>query len=111
MLRRPPRSTLFPYTTLFRSRSGMAAWRVGDPGESKPQLVTPETKGGRGASPLTLHTCITRECANFDCVCSNRPMKPPSVGHAPRQCAEGLTGRVKTVAFTHICHPDPLQFP
>src|SRR2546425_8140834 len=27
MIRRPPRSTLFPYTTLFRSRSG--AWPVG----------------------------------------------------------------------------------
>src|SRR3712207_7453433 len=24
MIRRPPRSTLFPYTTLFRSRSGIA---------------------------------------------------------------------------------------
>src|SRR5476649_2987849 len=28
MIRRPPRSTLFPYTTLFRSRSARAsAWR------------------------------------------------------------------------------------
>src|SRR2546426_3793999 len=27
MIRRPPRSTLFPYTTLFRSRSLMAAPR------------------------------------------------------------------------------------
>src|SRR2546430_9466768 len=27
MIRRPPRSTLFPYTTLFRSR-GLFAWRV-----------------------------------------------------------------------------------
>src|SRR3712207_8218885 len=27
MIRRPPRSTLFPYTTLFRSRSGFAAAR------------------------------------------------------------------------------------
>src|SRR2546430_16543136 len=26
MIRRPPRSTLFPYTTLFRSRDGV--WRV-----------------------------------------------------------------------------------
>src|SRR5438309_11980281 len=26
MLRRPPRSTLFPYTTLFRSRRGRAGW-------------------------------------------------------------------------------------
>src|SRR5258708_13708216 len=25
MIRRPPRSTLFPYTTLFRSRDGIAA--------------------------------------------------------------------------------------
>src|SRR2546430_12054567 len=26
MIRRPPRSTLFPYTTLFRSRCGMETW-------------------------------------------------------------------------------------
>src|SRR3712207_8443848 len=31
MIRRPPRSTLFPYTTLFRSRPlGLARGRVGD---------------------------------------------------------------------------------
>src|SRR5882762_11236283 len=30
MIRRPPRSTLFPYTTLFRShRGGARAWPVG----------------------------------------------------------------------------------
>src|SRR2546421_5674224 len=28
MIRRPPRSTLFPYTTLFRSRgAGLVAWK------------------------------------------------------------------------------------
>src|SRR3712207_8380210 len=27
MIRRPPRSTLFPYTTLFRSRSAGREWR------------------------------------------------------------------------------------
>src|SRR5688572_32737011 len=27
MIRRPPRSTLFPYTTLFRSRRGLATLR------------------------------------------------------------------------------------
>src|SRR6266481_4434550 len=33
MIRRPPRSTLFPYTTLFRSRpsSGPRDWRTGHP--------------------------------------------------------------------------------
>src|SRR5207244_8674661 len=29
MLRRPPRSTLFPYTTLFRSRAWHGGWRAG----------------------------------------------------------------------------------
>src|SRR2546430_10638109 len=29
MIRRPPRSTLFPYTTLFRSRAGLHAFRHG----------------------------------------------------------------------------------
>src|SRR3712207_8732435 len=28
MIRRPPRSTLFPYTTLFRSEGGAAAWLI-----------------------------------------------------------------------------------
>src|SRR3712207_7976026 len=27
MIRRPPRSTLFPYTTLFRSRPWLVLWR------------------------------------------------------------------------------------
>src|SRR3712207_6921364 len=27
MIRRPPRSTLFPYTTLFRSQGGAMRWR------------------------------------------------------------------------------------
>src|SRR3712207_7857793 len=30
MIRQPPRSTLFPYTTLFRSREPRALGRVGD---------------------------------------------------------------------------------
>src|SRR5260370_26259335 len=33
MIRRPPRSTLFPYTTLFRSR-GLAGLRVGRRGRA-----------------------------------------------------------------------------
>src|SRR5437764_7747230 len=30
MIRRPPRSTLFPYTTLFRSRPAVCAWLPGE---------------------------------------------------------------------------------
>src|SRR5260370_4871284 len=40
MIRRPPRSTLFPYTTLFRSRArGNDQWAGRDPAE----LATSET--------------------------------------------------------------------
>src|SRR5256885_4056963 len=38
MIRRPPRSTLFPYTTLFRSVPGRSVQRAeqGKPGHSEP---------------------------------------------------------------------------
>src|SRR2546427_7667427 len=46
MIRRPPRSTLFPYTTLFRSqrnRALMATYRIAVlPGDGIGQEVTPE---------------------------------------------------------------------
>src|SRR5258708_15218644 len=47
MIRRPPRSTLFPYTTLFRSpsRDGSLAWR-----EPKSGNVLPTTSGASGCS-------------------------------------------------------------
>src|SRR3712207_8010400 len=36
MIRRPPRSTLFPYTTLFRSWLRRMASRCGEPASSSP---------------------------------------------------------------------------
>src|SRR3712207_8106629 len=36
MIRRPPRSTLFPYTTLFRSFIAEEIDRLGDEGEARP---------------------------------------------------------------------------
>src|SRR2546427_3498708 len=47
MIRRPPRSTLFPYTTLFRSRSGRS--RGGRGGLLAWVAPAP---GGRGPVPL-----------------------------------------------------------
>src|SRR2546422_6391793 len=53
MIRRPPRSTLFPYTTLFRSlqRAGQDARRRRPPVEAidlQPEVSQPE-RGGRAA--------------------------------------------------------------
>src|SRR5687768_17880157 len=39
MIRRPPRSTLFPYTTLFRSHRRGAGERQGAPGGRRPLLA------------------------------------------------------------------------
>src|SRR2546430_10322447 len=45
MIRRPPRSTLFPYTTLFRSSPAPAAGRSPDP------VLGPGPRGGRETGP------------------------------------------------------------
>src|SRR3712207_8409440 len=55
MIRRPPRSTLFPYTTLFRSYIGGPAWFYG--GHNRDGLPVPQGLydthgGGLGATPL-----------------------------------------------------------
>src|SRR5687768_17968473 len=57
MLRQPPRSTLFPYTTLFRSRKAVAASAHGVAGGRRPRPVHPAAGGvvpdggGRAGQP------------------------------------------------------------
>src|SRR3712207_7547981 len=48
MIRRPPRSTLFPYTTLFRSQGGGPARRGGARLQHRGR---PEVSGGRAPEP------------------------------------------------------------
>src|SRR5688572_32498209 len=48
MIRRPPRSTLFPYTTLFRSPP--QAWRPASPAPSRPAREA--ARPGRATRPL-----------------------------------------------------------
>src|SRR5258708_31949345 len=57
MIRRPPRSTLFPYTTLFRSRSSACPRR--------PDSDSRESPGFRAGHPC--HRCIPRSA----------PSRPP----------------------------------
>src|SRR4051794_41539451 len=57
MIRRPPRSTLFPYTTLFRS-GGTSARRHGVPGFPRdnagaPRRTPPAREARRGAPALS----------------------------------------------------------
>src|SRR3712207_7666793 len=55
MIRRPPRSTLFPYTTLFRSSASSPRWSV--------TLDTREGRGGYTRGPSEGHTERTSENA------------------------------------------------
>src|SRR3712207_8147729 len=48
MIRRPPRSTLFPYTTLFRSRVGWCRWLGGDGGPQCSEPPAPPGTAGPG---------------------------------------------------------------
>src|SRR5256885_13320873 len=65
MIRRPPRSTLFPYTTLFRSLRSFVeseeklAWSIDSMapislrgGETRPPLTLPQTKRDRKSTRL-----------------------------------------------------------
>src|SRR3712207_8197313 len=47
MIRRPPRSTLFPYTTLFRSRDPAAAARDAAQRQADPGAPVPDPDGDR----------------------------------------------------------------
>src|SRR2546425_6623446 len=77
MIRRPPRSTLFPYTTLFRSipprRVTVRLWLVrGDTASSRQVIdLVPETPGRRVSFRLG------REKLDFD-VALERPEPPRS---------------------------------
>src|SRR5439155_4077298 len=52
MLRRPPRSTLFPYTTLFRSRRGRDGSRAHPPVPEHPRLIAAATRSEEHTSEL-----------------------------------------------------------
>src|SRR3712207_8572752 len=70
MIRRPPRSTLFPYTTLFRSTrarrrlAGLRADRL-EPGRRE---VCPGDRRGRAGQPVC------------DVLGANRPAQPAQIG-------------------------------
>src|SRR5258706_2362871 len=66
MIRRPPRSTLFPYTTLFRSR----AWLRGllaDAGDSAGRVSECELRSPFGARRSEEHTSELQSLTNLVC--------------------------------------------
>src|SRR5438094_8115848 len=106
MIRRPPRSTLFPYTTLFRSRGagssglsrcpavdsiGMAArarWSGGgfhfelsdDGGHTASSDEGPPLGAGDGMSPANLLLAALCACTGITAVSLLKKMKQPLTG-------------------------------
>src|SRR5437762_11462773 len=72
MIRRPPRSTLFPYTTLFRSPPGAALGRAGRGGRKRktrrertavnlpePSIRRPDGRDRKSTRLNSSHRCIS----------------------------------------------------
>src|SRR2546422_4089095 len=70
MIRRPPRSTLFPYTTLFRSRATRRA--------------APRGSGRSGAGSAASHAAPRGAPSRASCLESEAGLRPPHEG-APHQ--------------------------
>src|SRR5687767_15360593 len=68
MIRPPPRSTLFPYTTLFRSRNYVELEPVSFYDEIRPMLYQPYDQGGIGCySRSEEHTSELQSLAYLVC--------------------------------------------
>src|SRR2546426_6301123 len=63
MIRRPPRSTLFPYTTLFRSQPSGGQRHIGQQLQRDPDALVPAVLGGRSEE----HTSELQSPCNLVC--------------------------------------------
>src|SRR5256885_10908686 len=66
MIRRPPRSTLFPYTTLFRSRPPWSRPDKNERGDDRPPSSDP-CDGDRAKSRSEEHTSELQSPCNLVC--------------------------------------------
>src|SRR2546430_16718943 len=96
MIRRPPRSTLFPYTTLFRSRRAAGGDHVSSPrgprGEAlhaarvagRPRAQASAAVAGRGAAALEAHRAQDAPDCRRARAKSTRPQRFAARGGATR---------------------------
>src|SRR5258705_4621093 len=102
MIRRPPRSTLFPYTTLFRS-----IYASNPRGTSTPNLATGSSpRDGQGRAPLqsrrglksTCLTIIPTSISSVGFLLENRGFEqfPPNRGLGQSPQVDELFGSVYT---------------
>src|SRR5688572_31349203 len=97
MIRRPPRSTLFPYTTLFRSRNSLS-WR-----EISFKYVAEGERVGSNHNILERseeHTSELQSQSNLVC----RLLLEKKKKKNRRISANALKTPMPRMTTTHICH-------
>src|SRR5690242_21528493 len=101
MIRRPPRSTLFPYTTLFRSAGGALAWHpIGGDEEAQSPLVAPVGRSEEHTSELQSHVNLV--CRLLLEKKKTKP-KPPEIKE--HDClALNLQSHVLCLYHSHLSH-------
>src|SRR3712207_8100163 len=88
MIRRPPRSTLFPYTTLFRSRRRDDQWNVRR--DEQPRVIAARRREDRKSTRLnSSHAnisyavfCLKKKKNKFRIRFSPRSSLPPNLSHS-----------------------------
>src|SRR2546430_12226761 len=101
MIRRPPRSTLFPYTTLFRSI--MAQHLIGPgAGAGSPTAVQPSSIYGYPRRRSEEHTSELQSQSNLVCRLLLEKKNTYSRTQIPIILQLGSNGRV-TVKTVHCC--------
>src|SRR3954449_1791026 len=113
MIRRPPRSTLFPYTTLFRS--GRLARRRRQPGLRNPGPR--RTRSEEHTSELQSHSHLVcrlllekkknKKTRNH----SSSRSRPVSVTVAPERCTTAQPGRAMFLSSKEKATPEIYSFP
>src|SRR5436309_11589369 len=102
MIRRPPRSTLFPYTTLFRSRSSTSS-------ASQP------TTRSRGSGPIHArrseeHTSELQSRENLVCRLLLEKKKKKTITPLHQMHTSDINTQLRTnrTAFSHYTPSDPV---
>src|SRR5260221_3581133 len=98
MIRRPPRSTLFPYTTLFRSTIGIPVPRRRQSGPNSRLLSQPEPGRERRQIVSRSEEHTSELQSHSDIVCRlllEKKKKSPAPPHARRSPANRHQDRVE----------------
>src|SRR5690349_23714485 len=97
MVRRPPRSTLFPYTTLFRSLVELLGVQRDQAGQLVPRADAPDIVGGFGAGHVRSEEHTSELQSRRDLVCrlllekkKNWKFYPNSPSTARTSCKPGM---------------------